>query len=66
MCVNKECLYHNHHDDTLVSNKIVDDAAVNHDENDEWICVNKECLYHNHILDYDDVNVDDDSVIEKW
>ena len=49
----------------MVSNKIVDDAAVNHDENDEWICVNKECLYHDHILDYDDANVDDESVIEK-
>ena len=64
-CVNKECLYHNHHDDTLIINKIVDDEAFVNDDNDEWICVNKDCLYHNHILEYDDVNVDDEFVIEK-
>lgn len=64
-CVNKQCLHHNHHDDTLIFSNIVDDEAFGDDDNDEWICVIKDCLFHNHVHEYDDVNVDDEFVIDK-
>ena len=65
MCVNKHCLYHNHHEDTLVFDKSVDDEVVAYDDNHEWTCVYKDCLYHKHILDDDDANDDDEVVINK-
>ena len=50
ICVNKDCLYHDKHEDTFALQHILFDEPIL----DEWKCVKKDCLYHNHVVHYDE------------